>query len=324
MNKVLIVHLAAGLGLHFFDWSLNFLANNKVVDNPLSNGRAHKHEIKVVQSPDDLNRYPSNNADILVLHSVCSISSVDPNAPTDLHSHEGRERLKIKMLDTHAKIIQTALNQGFRIAVVDWSKQHWLIPSYQKRFNKLFFTDESATREQQNAQWIKLFFFDAQEKWDQKSVWDQRELLAVCMRPKTMAETFAKDIHAQFDKGVDYITTDRLWFDLDSVVSEYVTVNTDKMQHWLSVYHQWQCVHDVKFSLDYNQICQDIATGTHRDLSEYDLDFTKEALIQHAMIYAYDLNFKTWNLERFPNSAIDLHNLLEPNIHQRQFTYQDL
>lgn len=324
MNKILIVHLTIGLGLHFFDWSLNFLSNGQVIDNPLNNGQAHKHIIKVVRTPDDLSKYHNSDANVLILQSVGVDTLFDSKPSKDSHTHEGREKLKSKSFDTQIKIIQAALNQGFRVVVVDWAQHHWLIPSYQKRFNTIFFTNQQITREEQNTQWIKLFFPDAEENWKQKSIWDQRELLAVCMRPKTLAKTFATDIKTYFNNSVDYITTDRLWYNLDCVVSEYISINTNKMQQWSKVYDQWKLVHDVDFSQDYKLICSDIVTGQNRDLMSYKIDFTKEALIQHAMIYAYDLNFKTWDLDKFPSNTLDLHRLLEPNIHTRSFTYIDL
>jgi len=52
------------------------------------------------------------------------------------------------------------------------------------------------------------------------------------------------------------------------------------------------------------------------DLSRFELNLNQEASIQHVLIYKYDLNLKTWGLEKFPNNTKKLHELLEPNIHK--------
>lgn len=322
-KKILIVHLANGLGLHFFDWSLNFLCDNSVLDNPISFGHAHKHQLKIVKSHSDLTKYSIDDSKILVLQSMCTMQSFASQRFEDILTHKGREKIKIEVRDTHLEIIQTALKQEFCVVVVDWAQKHWLIPSYQKRFNTAFLTGEQITREEANTEWLNLFFSDAEEKWTQKTLWDQREMLAVCMRPKTLAETMAVEIKNKFGSSVDYITTDLLWYNLDHVVSKYIKIVPDKMHQWSKVYDQWKLVHDVEFSQDYKLICKDIVSNTYRDLQRYHLDFTKEALIQHGMIYAYNLNFKTWGLEKFSNNTRDLHRLLEPNIHPRQFSYVD-
>ena len=50
------------------------------------------------------------------------------------------------------------------------------------------------------------------------------------------------------------------------------------------------------------------------DLESFELDIMQEAAIQRELIYKYNLNFKTWQLEKF-QSTRQLHALLEPNIH---------
>jgi hypothetical protein len=51
------------------------------------------------------------------------------------------------------------------------------------------------------------------------------------------------------------------------------------------------------------------------DLTRFNLDLMQEACIQHHLIYNYNLNFKTWQLEKFSDTK-QLHSLLELNTHQ--------
>lgn len=315
------MHRNNGLGLHFFDWSLNFLAGNScIIDDPLTDKIAHQHQINWVHSPSDLEKYhTTNNSKILVLQAcrpkTCSVAS---------KSEKTYEEYVNIDLANSIQIIQHALEQEFRVILIDWAKQHWIIPSYQTRLNLSLNSSRHISIEEQNIEWMKIFFSDAEEQWETKEIWDQREMLALCMRPKTFGETHAMALQTHFNNKLDYITTDRLWSELDSIISEYTNIDPDKMQHWLDVYKRWQKVHDVKFAEDFKYICDDIVAARYRDLTDYNLTFNKEALLQHAMIYAYNLNFKTFGLKRFPSNTIDLHNLLEPNIHARDFVYQDL
>ena len=56
-----------------------------------------------------------------------------------------------------------------------------------------------------------------------------------------------------------------------------------------------------------------IVDNFYYDIGEYKLNIAQEAAIQHVMLYKYNLNFKIWQLEKFPNNTQDLHKLLEPN-----------
>jgi hypothetical protein len=60
------------------------------------------------------------------------------------------------------------------------------------------------------------------------------------------------------------------------------------------------------------------------DISDYNFEFYQEAIIQHIMIYKYGMNFKLWQLEKFPDNTQDLHKLLEPNIHKVDNLYGKL
>ena len=322
MDKILIVHLSNALGLHFFDWSLNFLSGNAgVTHNPLVEKTAHAHLLKKIITVNDLTLHQSDNLKILILQAVININDWNILFPANISTHAGREELKEFQFDHYVKIIKSAKEQGFRIILVDWAKKHWLIPTYQTRFPLSNITGALQTRNQSNTEWLDHYFPGAANKWDNTSQWDKREMLALCLRPKITCETYATSLASHFNNELDIINTDELWFNMESVLLKYININKDRRQEWLPIYYKWQKNHDISFSEDYWKILNAIYTGESKDLSKYNLDLTKESLIQHGMIYAYDLNFKTWQLETFSNNTHELNKLLESNIHTRDFTY---
>ena len=52
------------------------------------------------------------------------------------------------------------------------------------------------------------------------------------------------------------------------------------------------------------------------------MDLWQEAIVQHILIYKYNLNLKNWQLKKFPDNTQDLHKLLETNIHPTKILYR--
>ena len=109
--------------------------------------------------------------------------------------------------------------------------------------------------------------------------------------------------------------------DLPKVILEILDFTGSKLQQqrwnsWLSVYDQWRSRHDQSFSRNFNKIIDSIVNNRYMSLKRYNMNFYKEVLIQHALIFHHNLNLKTWQLSQFPENTQDLHALLEPNIHK--------
>jgi hypothetical protein len=168
---------------------------------------------------------------------------------------------------------------------------------------------------------INYFFRDSKEKWNNLDLtdhWDQREFLALNLRPfkhKTVADLFVKTQNHYQINAVD------LWTTFDSTVQslfKYLEIDIDphRYQAWHNVYIKWKQNHlkQMMFCWYFKIIINNIINGHDMDLSRFNLDIVQEAAIQHYLIYKHNLNFKTWQLEKFINTK-QLHNLLEPNIH---------
>lgn len=168
---------------------------------------------------------------------------------------------------------------------------------------------------------LEKYFKEDKQKWEQQNlnnVWDLREFLALNSRPfKT------EHVGPMVDKSVDYyhIKGLELWTCFDFTVKnlfDYLEINIDhnRIDNWQQVYNQWRKLHQqqLMFSTYFDTIINSILNNYSLDLTRFDLDIEQEAAIQHHLIYSHNLNFKTWQLEKFVNTK-QLHNLLEPNIH---------
>ena len=154
---------------------------------------------------------------------------------------------------------------------------------------------------------------------------DKREFIALNLRPH---ECVDQTLDADFSKSHFYLDAQELWYNGEDVltrVMEYldIKIQDKRLISWVPIYKQWQQkqLDILKFSWNLSHICESIVKDYYYDLSDYNLDLWKEAIIQHEMIYKYGLNFKNWQLEKFPKNTRDLHVLLEPNIHPVEDIY---
>jgi hypothetical protein len=197
--------------------------------------------------------------------------------------------------------------------------------SYKSRANATSsFFDNNRLITDDTSRWqdyIDYFFLDSKEKWNSlnlHNVWDQREFLALNLRPfeyKTIANLFEHTDNYYQINSVD------LWNTFDTNVNslfEYLEINidSDRYKKWISVYSEWRRIHQDRmlFCWYFKIIINNIIKGHDMDLGRFNLDIVQEVAIQHYLIYKHNLNFKTWQLEKFINTK-QLHNLLEPNIH---------
>lgn len=316
MSHILIAHVANGLGLHFFDWSLNFLNATTVVDNPMVGNTAHDFKITKISDYRELDVF-ANATELTVVQSFPAV----PLTKRLIHDAYHKDLYLEQLYNTHRQTIEHALELDFKVIIVDWDDDHWLIPSYQNRYSFLHSVDSPGTREQVNQEWIELFFPDSVQQWSDLHNWDQREILALCLRPTFMRANPGIRLAEHFGNKIHLVKTNELWLNMDQIIAQYINIDQDRFTQWQPIYQQWRTVHDVQFSKDYWHILSDIVNNVHRDLDQYQMDFTKEALIQHGLIFAYNLNLKTWELDQFPTNTQSLTLLLEPNIHSRDFTY---
>lgn len=305
MSSILLLHDAAGFGWHFLDWTLNFLSNCVCVDNPLTGSTAHGHNSLIIDVRDELPQHPT-----LVTHVS--------NAVFKRNSLIDSENFK--------PIIEQALDKGWKVVSIQLHSDHWLVPSFMHRNPKSYSSDTKIEKSLLIDDYLSTFFSGADKCWDTKFIWDKRENFALNVRPRQLAETPTSYLINQYP--ILSIDTNTLWNDLEHalpMVFDYcqLTLEHSLLPKWKDTYTQWKgCLLDAKFSVDFWSILNNIVNNNHQELSDYSLDLIKEGLIQHGLIYRYNLNLKTWNLTHFPTNTCDIFKLLEKNIHARSFVYE--
>lgn len=171
-----------------------------------------------------------------------------------------------------------------------------------------------------------VFFNQSQHRWVDlglTQIWDIRERMALDIRP--FSQLWAENLVLTHNHH--WVNCQDLWFDTERTVRDIMSwlgldIVQSKLLHWLPVMRRWQQIHNdnLKFPRQLSKILTSIVHGMPHDLS--DLTFQQEVIVQHCLIYQYNLNLRTWNLEKFPRCAKLLHSLLEPNIHTVQKIYQ--
>ena len=175
--------------------------------------------------------------------------------------------------------------------------------------------------DEQHNEFIKQYFSKDKQIFDKlklSNIWDYREFLALNIRPFDIVKITDT---SKFDFDYFYIDTFDLYNYFDRFINtlfDYLEVEIDNSRRiqWLDIYRGWQRLHAdrVQFVYYFDQIIDHIVRGKYFDLSRFNLDIMQEAAIQHTLLYKHNLNFKTWQLEKFTNTQ-QLHKLIESNIH---------
>jgi hypothetical protein len=170
---------------------------------------------------------------------------------------------------------------------------------------------------------IQYFFADSYQLWQQlglTEIWDLREFLALNYTPHTSSIAPLIDLgteHYNLDCVEWFSTADSFILDLCNYLE--IIPSPARLDHWYKTYQSWRKHHyqRLNFLWSHDKIVDYIVTGKYMDLQRFDLDIYQEATIQHALIHKHNLNLKTFKLEKFKNTQ-QLHDLLEPNIHDLQ------
>ena len=276
---------------------------------------------KIVELPD--NPLTSNNAHNFIPNQPSNLEEVDAflpmliNKDECVYMHQIKDNTKeaiAKLLNYSTKTIAISMNKDQVLYQCKHKPRH-LVPSWHNQ-HKLSDADEIYE------DLVNYFFKDSKQKWDQlqlNNLWDKREFIALNFDPFHHYNSILN--YLDNTKEYHYINVMDVWINFDQSVYEMfeyldLTVDPVRYQSWLPIYNYWKTYHNnsIKFIWYFETIVHSILAGIDLDLTRFDLDIRQEAAIQHALIYRHNLNLKTWQLEKFIN-AKQLHNLLEPNIH---------
>jgi hypothetical protein len=303
-------------GGRFIDWTVYFISNQKtyldctigqqvpVVDNPLNKTNSHGHKGNHAGRLSELEKF--------YLNKNCSVL---------FHQMRNNDRSFSDDDSATWKSIELAKNMSDQIVVLQNHKKFILYDfSISRRSNNIYSLDGNRILQSESDMlddFVNKFFANSKKTWqDLNEVWDKREFVALNFKP--FNNRSIEDYHNfDFDKLV--INTEQVWSKLDVYrLFDYLAlkIHNKKLEDWQNIYKQWLQLHQqrINFCLLFETIINNILDNVDMDLEVLQLDILQEAAIQHTLIYHYNLNFKTWQLEKFKNTK-QLHNLLEQNFH---------
>lgn len=280
-----------GVGGTFVDWSLHYLSGQTqyfsvaeqrwidLVHQPVTDNNAHGHKRNHPLGIEQVNYY------------IDQLNHV----PHDLHS--------FYMLENYLKDHTTRPAQH----LLDVSQQHSIpviylhVPPHAVGYS-----------------WKKRNNIANNECHHYLHVWDQREKLALDLRP--FDDSILLSDLSTANKSTIWVHCENLWQSPEHYMKDIMSrlsidVNNSRYEKWILQADKWRQIQvdHTRFYRELDHIITCIVEGWHHPLEP--LTLRQEAVIQHCLIYQHDLNLKTWGLDRFPNDTKLLHNLLEKNSH---------
>lgn len=331
---------AQSVGGTFLDWSIHFLSGKThyyssqlkqhipLTLNPIASKNAHNH---LKNHPDgaELTKLNLEQCDTSTgLYSVYT-------HPIHLRKIAAKNNIKfskenfssiLKHRDADTSNLFSVCNQYSSKLIHLAGESH--IPLYLSTSNRNNFSIVSGkvqSSDELTDQHDQFFFYNSIDQWSSNNltnIWDIREQRALNARPlRAIREYQIPYPHLRIDcrelwhNGVDVINRIMSYLELP--------IDQQRLSIWKKIYSKWAKVHHQPLSFNYN--CQHIVNATINNWNyAIDLTFDQEVIIQHFLIYAHNLNLKTWQLTKFPSNTQDLHKLLETNIHQVPHIYQDV
>ena len=329
------------VGGTFLAWSILWLSgqthhynvrsgqNQSVTPDPLTTNNAHafcvnhaRNQTELEQFLTELSQLSDDSVQLVYFHNFERPNYTGPADKSWLFDPE---------LDQQA--IQLAGELSDYIIRIKLPKHHHLYytklepRSLRKKWRDP--TQFNETAKQQHEDFIEYFFGSDLRQWqslDLNEIWDQREFLALNLRPELTA-SFADSAFTDHDH-YGLIAGDH-WFCLDRAICyllDHLGLRRDMQQwnRWMDIYPKWSAIHyeRMQFVWAFDQIMQSILHGRNMDLQRFNLDIVREAVIQHYLLYQHNLNLRSHGINKFVDTY-QLHQLLEPNTcHQLDQIYQ--
>lgn len=347
-NNIVCVTSPVSVGCTFLDWSIHFLSgNNKfystknlewlpLSQDPILKINAHGHnrnhpsgydqawqcvnQLATVSKTDLMSFYPC------LLHADVAGKALDIFDNPDA---EKQKQIQQYQQNDYAKMINSFIESNIKVVYVSLSKNNILYKIQNRQIDRQYFSNKPANSLLDvSDHFDQLFFKDSIEQWKQSgltNIWDHRERLALCSRP---FDTSPLMENLEIIRSEQYCQIDAqsLWYNGKNTLKKimyFLNINIDEnaWAPWSEVYYKWQQMqlNILEFSINFKHLMHAIVNNWYYEIGN--LTFEQEVVIQHCLIYQYGLNLKTWQLEKFPPNAQDLHKLLEPNIHQIESIY---
>ena len=348
MNNIACLLSDGNVGCTFVDWSIHFLAGKTqyysfpqqawidLVSNPLTDLNAHAHDRNhpsgienVTEMIQQAKLMPDSE-----LYSMypCTAESdhVRRIFNLDLEQISEREFIRLEQdwyADEFSRIFNHCADNAKVIFLHDTQSIKWFrLFSYQRIKYKVIVDEQAEIAYRQQSFHKKSI--DQWKKIGLENIWDVRERQALDTRPLDIPDSTLTN-RCDFSQPHFRASVCDLWHRGVRLLEQIMTyldvpIDPDRLAQWIPIYHDWaqRPLSLMAFADSFDDTMKCIVNGWYKQLP--DLSFDQEVIIQHALIYQYNLNLKTWQLEKFPNNTIDLHRLLEPNTHKLVYTYEEL
>lgn len=340
-SKIYCVTSMYNVGCTFLDWSILYLSGQtqyyqvqqqqtlELPLNPLTSINAHGYK---KNHPHGLKNL-LHTVDVLNQQVNCKLTSIYPGPPhldaiAMEHSIAIDHSLKASMYSLlhhqrteYNNMINYCFAQSIPVVYVAVDPSFATFMIVPRSQDRMTWQDRSAATEfEAQDELHRLLYNDQNDFWEKHNLtnrWDQRERLALDLRPLEIS-------HPQNTQGFNHphlwIDARDLWYRGDILIHsalEFLELpcDTKRLDDWQAIYHSWRKLanRNIEFAVNLDHIVNSIVMGWYYPLP--DLDLYQEAVIQHCLIYKHNLNIKTWQLSKFPNNTQLLHDLLEPNIH---------
>jgi hypothetical protein len=318
MSKIINIISNNSFGGTFLDWSLHYLSGHEGYYGGLFNHREFKYRL-LLQTPlssinahGHIKNHPEGS--IQYVKTISQLNAVKSDEFHVLYAYA----LKNSKCTDYKELWKIACETGPTVLLTNNNNSVFSL-----------FTDVDVMRSDSSiasnsfktiGDFMTFYFSEDQKRWADlglTKIWDIREFMALNRRPFNQT-VFDYDLTTQHIA----IQVSELMNSFDLTVNVLfdkigIAIDHNRLQHWKEVYASWKEIHYKNFLWIwyFDQIINYIVNGYSMDLDIFDLNITKESTIQHTLIYQYDLNLKTWNLEKFPSNTRDIHALLEPNTH---------
>jgi len=349
MKKIVCSISTVSVGCTFVDWSIHFLAGKDqyysfalqkwipLVSNPLTDCNAHGHDRNHPVGIENLTtmlqqaKNMPNDGLYSMYPLAAEISHVRKKLKINLEQADEKEFDQIEQdwyTDEYSKIFDCCINNNAKVIFIhDNEYINWYKIFSHQRIKHNVTEDEQAEIEYREQSFHKKSI-DQWKNIKLENIWDIRERRALDIRLLDMS-TSKKADRCDFSKPHFRASASDLWhrgIELFHQIMTYLdlSIDPDRLAQWIPIYHEWaqKPLALMQFGDTFDDTIQCIVNGWYKELPE--LSFDQEVIIQHALIYRHNLNLKTWQLEKFPRNTIDLHQLLEPNIHKLVHTYEEL
>lgn len=321
MNRRVAVFGVSGTGCTFVDWSIHWLSGQNdyyshaaqqwvpLADNPLGQFNAHRHP----------KNHPEGMTAVLDMLTAFDQDKIYGMYVSSSPWQQVAQQLNTDQLPVITEYLaqeasrmwQECSAQGAQLVYVRTD------PAFKLRnltTRSVASSADQATVDQKTHRAYQQFF--PHSNYDQLPIWEQRELMALDIRPFEPVT-----ILDQLDLSLPHVSVDcvDLFEHGESVMQAImqhceIEIDPARWAAWITVYRAWQQIHEdsIRWAINCDHIVRSTVMGWHCPIN---LTFYQEAVIQHCLIYQYGLNLKCFGLTQFPNNTKLLHSLLEPNHH---------